>query len=42
VRGTPDRRGERLHCAYIEAQRNEVMAMLERVAAARIESRPTR
>ena len=34
VRGTPFRRGERVHCAYIEAQRDEVMAMLERVSAA--------
>jgi hypothetical protein len=34
VRGTPYRRGERLHCAYIEAQRAEVDAMLQRVTAA--------
>lgn len=34
VRGTPYRRGERLHCVYIEAQRDEVVAMLNRVASA--------
>jgi len=34
VRGTPYRRGERLHCAYIEAQRDEAVAMLKRVATA--------
>jgi hypothetical protein len=34
VRGALDRRGERLHCAYIEAQRDEVTAMLQRVAPA--------
>ena len=34
VRGTPYRRGERLHCAYIEAQLHEVDAMLKRVAIA--------
>lgn len=35
VRGTPYRRGERLHCAYIEAQRDEVAAMLQRAVSAR-------
>jgi hypothetical protein len=32
VRGTPYRRGERLQCAYIQAQRDEVLAMLDRLA----------
>lgn len=36
VRETPYRRGERLHCAYIEAQRDEVVALLERVATAEL------
>jgi hypothetical protein len=31
VRGTPFRRGQRLHCAYIEAQRDQVVAMLNRM-----------
>ena len=31
VRGTPFRRGQRLHCAYIEAQRDQVLAMLNRM-----------
>ena len=35
VRGTPYRRGERLHCGYIEAQLHEVDAMLKWVAIAR-------
>ena len=34
VRGTPYRRGERLYCAYIEAQRDETVTMLNRMAAA--------
>ena len=34
VRGTPHRRGERLHCAYIEAQRDEVAAMLQHAVSA--------
>jgi hypothetical protein len=29
----PDRRAERLHCAYIAAQRDEVDAMLNRITA---------
>ena len=33
VRGTPYRRSERLHCAYIAAQRDEVDAMLNRITA---------
>jgi hypothetical protein len=33
VRGTPYRRVQRLHCDYIEAQRDEVDTMLERLAA---------
>ena len=34
VRGTPYRRVERLHCEYIEAQHDEVDAMLQQVAIA--------
>jgi hypothetical protein len=34
VRGTPYRRVERLHCEYIRAQRDEVDAMLDRIANA--------
>ena len=34
VRGTPDRRGQRLYCGYVEAQRDEVIGMLHRVAIA--------
>jgi hypothetical protein len=33
VRGTPYRRIERLHCEYVEAQRDAVDAMLSRLAA---------
>jgi hypothetical protein len=31
VRGTPYRRGDRLHCEYIETQRDEVLTMLQRL-----------
>jgi len=34
VRGTPYRRGERLYSAYLEAQRDETVTMLNRMAAA--------
>jgi hypothetical protein len=35
VRGTPERRGQRLYGHYIQAQRDEVVAMLQRMAIAK-------
>ena len=35
VRGTPYRRGDRLHCEYVEAQLDDVDNMLARLAASR-------
>ncbi len=42
VRGTPYRRVERLHCGYIEAQRDEVDAMLERLPPRKSAADPRR